>query len=100
MNLDKILDIIYESIDEVNDQFSTDYQMIKSRDTVLFGKSSQLDSLGLVNLIVAVEQMLADELDVHLTLADEKAMSQRNSPFRTVTSLAEYILSLLEENEE
>ena len=74
-------------------------KIAKSVDTALLGASSKLDSLDLVNLIISTEQKLEEELDIHLTLADEKAMSQKNSPFRTVTSLAEYILLLLGKGE-
>ena len=62
--------------------------------TVLLGKASHFDSLGLVNYIVDVEQALDEELGVAVTLADERAMSQTRSPFRTVQSLADYIMTL------
>jgi acyl carrier protein len=71
--------------------------LAKSADTVLFGKSGSLDSLGLVNLIVAVEQGLEETFEASLTLADERAMSQKNSPFRNVNALAEYVDVLLSE---
>jgi len=61
------------------------------------GSSSKLDSLGLINIIVAVENNIENEFDTTITLADERAMSQENSPFRTVGSLADYIELLLEE---
>ena len=63
-------------------------------DTVLLGKSSHFDSLGLVNYIVDVEQALDEELGVAVTLADERAMSQTRSPFRTVQALMDYIMTL------
>lgn len=63
-------------------------------ETVLLGKSSHFDSLGLVNYIVDVEQALDEELGVAVTLADERAMSQTRSPFRTVQSLTDYIMTL------
>ena len=86
--------MIYESIDEISDQITTKVE--KKPDEVLFGQGGKLDSLGLVNLIVAVEGMTEDELDVTITLADEKAMSMKNSPFRTIQTLADYISLLLE----
>ena len=91
---EKILNLIYESIDEISDQITTKVE--KKPDEVLFGQGGKLDSLGLVNLIVAVEGMTEDELDVTITLADEKAMSMKNSPFRTIQTLADYISLLLE----
>ena len=57
-----------------------------------------LDSFGLVNLIVALEQRVEDEFGVSLTLADEKAMSTSRSPFRTVSTLREYVQKLLKDN--
>jgi acyl carrier protein len=66
-------------------------------DTTIYGNDSRLDSLGLINLIVAVEQNIEDEFDVNITIADERAMSQKHSPFRTIGSLAEYIEMLLKE---
>jgi len=65
--------------------------------TQLIGLSSVLDSLGLVQLIVDVEQRLQSEHGISVTLADERAMSQKHSPFRTVSTLADYICVLLED---
>jgi acyl carrier protein len=65
--------------------------------TSLIGRGSLLDSLGLVTLIVDLEQRLEDEYGISLTLADERAMSQKNSPFRTVRSLADYVCLLIAE---
>jgi acyl carrier protein len=59
----------------------------------LFGKGSDLDSLGLVNFIVSVEENINNRFDVSISIVDEKAMSQKNSPFKSVDSLAEYILN-------
>ena len=62
--------------------------------TVLVGPEATLDSLGVVSLIVEVEQRLEMEHEVSVTLASDKAMSQRSSPFRTVGVLADYICEL------
>lgn len=67
--------------------------------TVLLGAEGILDSMGLVSLIVAVEQDVEDEFGKEITIADAKAMSQKNSPFRTVGSLVDYIETLLNEEE-
>ena len=63
--------------------------------TALFGTNGILDSMGLVTLIVEVEQALADRFNITMTLADDRAMSQRSSPFRSVGTLADYILQNL-----
>lgn len=66
-------------------------------ETRLIGREGLLDSMGLVTLIVDVEQQLEEKYDVAILLADERAMSQSRSPFRSVGSLTEYIAMLLEE---
>lgn len=68
-----------------------------SEDTRLIGREAVLDSMGLVNLIIEVEQRLEDEHDVTVVLADERAMSQKNSPFRSVQTLADYICQVAAE---
>ena len=89
--------IVFDTIDEINEQLPQENQLIKAEDTILVGKNGELDSLGLVNLIVATEQRIEDELDISVNLADEKAMSQEVSPFLTVKTLMGYITQLLEE---
>jgi hypothetical protein len=61
----------------------------------LFGGESLLDSLGLVSLIVSIEEVIEDKFDISIILADEKAMSRRTSPFSRVSYLVDYILELI-----
>lgn len=93
---DTILQTIYSAVDELNQQVSE--QLEKSIDTVLFGKGGTLDSLGLVTLIVLTEQKIEEGFGITITLADEKAMSRQNSPFKSIGTLADYIASVLETN--
>jgi D-alanine--poly(phosphoribitol) ligase subunit 2 len=95
MESEKIVHIIFAVIDETNAELSADWQIEKSKDAILFGNGGKLDSLGIVNFIVAVEDRVLEELGILITLADEQAMSQRNSPFRTVSSLSTYIAELM-----
>ena len=57
-------------------------------ETVLLGEGGCLDSLGLVTLVVALEEAIEDRYSKVVALADEKAFSEDRSPFRTVGSLA------------
>lgn len=70
-----------------------------SASTGLVGPQAALDSLGLVTLLVDLEQKIDEAFGCSLTLADERAMSQKSSPFRTVQSLSDYIAHLLEMEE-
>ena len=91
------IDIVYEAMDEHNLVQSRDSILEKDPKTELFGGNSNLDSLGLVTFIVIVEQKVNDIFKKVITLADERAMSQKRSPFRNVQSLVDYIDQLLKE---
>ena len=90
-----VTQIIFNAIDEINEQRSDDKKLEKSLDIAIYGQSGALDSLSLVNFIVSIEDKLIETFDVTLTLADEKAMSQKNSPFSTISNLVEYIIERL-----
>ena len=95
----KITELIITALNEANQDSNVEMQFSEPIDeTVLYGPNGFFDSLGLVNLIVATEQKIEEELGIIITLADERAMSQKNSPFRTIGTLADYILLILEEN--
>jgi len=84
----------------VNDYFeSQDMDIIAEENTVLFGSESVLDSMGLVNVIVDIESRFLDE-NYEISLTSEKAMSRRNSPFRTISTLADFIEEQIAANEE
>jgi acyl carrier protein len=68
-------------------------------DTQLYGKGGVLDSLGLVRVIADLEEEIYENISKSITLADEKAMSQKSSPFRSVSTLSVYIEKLLEAEE-
>ena len=66
-------------------------------DLPLIGKASALDSMSFVMVTAGIEQRLSERQNLAITLVNEKAMSMRNSPFRTVGSLADYVLTLTRE---
>lgn len=98
MNQQEVTAAILEAVAEYNEGLEQEQKLELDPETRLLGKSSKLDSFGLVNLIVVVEEKLYDKFDKPVTLADERAMSQERSPFRTVQSLAEYAYTLLRGN--
>lgn len=98
MKQQDVLAAVLEAVAEYNEQLDDGHKLELDPGTRLLGKSSKLDSFGLVNLIIVVEEKLYDKFDKSITLADERAMSQEHSPFRSVESLAEYAHTLLSEN--
>lgn len=64
-------------------------------ETMLFGNEGLLDSMGLVSLVIAVEQAIEDKFGKNVALADDKALSQSKSPYRTVGTLIDYAAAQL-----
>jgi acyl carrier protein len=94
---DTILEIIRSHVMEIESSFLRPLKEPINESTQLFGTSGLLDSVGLVTLTVAVEQAVEDAFNVSIAIASEKAMSQSKSPFRTVGSLTDWVVQLLEE---
>jgi acyl carrier protein len=89
---DDLIDLIASTITEFSSSEVDPASM--TTETRLFGEAGLLDSIGLVSAVIELEQRLRERFDRSFTLADERAMSQARSPFRTVGSLADYILQL------
>lgn len=70
-----------------------------TKDTPLFGGNSELDSIGLVNVIIDTESRFLDN-DIEISLTSESAMSRSKSPFRTIETLAEFIFEQVGDNNE
>lgn len=87
----KIEEIVFNCTEEFFE--NSDYEINTSIDNKfrLIGNASPLDSLGLVSLIVDIEESINDEFDVELVLASEKAMSARTSPFINLETLISFI---------
>ena len=99
MKKGKIQEIIFEALEMVNQSRGENEKIPVSAQTALFGNDGYLDSMGLVSLLIDIEESLQGE-GVFLSLSDERAMSEKNSPFRDVPSLTEYILRLVGTGEE
>lgn len=83
---EELIALIIETLQGMSEDREASY----TGETALMGNNKVVDSLGLVSLIAAVEQAIDDRYNVLVTLADEKAFSQRTSPFLTIASMAEY----------
>ncbi|MGH3117315.1 MAG: acyl carrier protein [Gaiellales bacterium] len=93
---DELVALIMGALNEQGDGPGITIAADLGRDTALLGRDGVLDSMGLVALVVAVEQVIEDEYGVSVSLADERALSERKSPFKTVGTLAEYAGRLVE----
>ncbi len=96
---ESILNIVIATAKMIGDETNNDSLKGANADTPLFGINGNLDSLGLVQLIAEVESRVSAEMGKTIVIANEKALSQKISPFRTVRSLAAYTEQLLAESE-
>lgn len=94
MDNSAIVDVILGVMADANQARVEGQQLEISPTAPLFGAPSPLDSLGLVALLIDIEEAFADRGHA-ITLSDERAMSQKRSPFRDVPSLAEYVAGLI-----
>jgi acyl carrier protein len=93
----EIIQLIIDTVNELVEQDELEIGGEVTADTLLFGREGILDSMGLVSTVIAVEQAIEEKFNTSISLADEKALSQKNSPYRTVTTLAEYAMQLVNE---
>jgi acyl carrier protein len=91
------LPAIYRAVDWINAELPANRQLVKTPEARLLGSQSVLDSLHLVSLLITIEREVEDMFGVSLTLASERALSMKESPFRTIQSLASYIEVLISE---
>ena len=88
-----IEEIIYPVLDEFKEE---ELDFTNSPDVVLFGEGDTvLDSLSLVDFLVGIQDKVSEVTGKDIVLASPKALSNANSPFKTVETLSAYIEELL-----
>lgn len=90
MDQPSILAIVLRALEQANRARVPTERLEVSPSAPLFGASSPLDSLGLVALLIDMEEAF-EQAGHPIVLSDERALSQTRSPFRDVPSLVAYI---------
>ena len=94
MNRSDTLDLIREAVRGLDDSLLQGETKSLEESTQLIGANGLVTSIGLVNLIMDLEILLEDRFGVSVTIADERALSQTRSPFRTIGSLADHVTEI------
>ena len=92
---DKIISIIFNTIDEHNLINNEELMLAKSLETELLGKNSNLDSLGFINLLVSIESEVQKQINDKIRVIDEDLFLLEDGPYQRVGTLSEYISSKL-----
>ena len=93
---DAIRDVVLGAMRSANEARDGASQLVVSVEAPIFGPDSPLDSLGLVGLLLDIEEGL-QAIGCEVVLSDERAVSQKRSPFRSVQSLVSYVGTLARE---
>ncbi len=88
---EKILQVVFSAIDEINQNACKEDPLEKSTDMVLFGSSGKIDSLAFMTFIISVEEKIEKVFNLPIILTSEGALSQEDNPFETVGELVDYI---------
>ena len=94
----EIENIIKESLLEILEETGGKKIKMISRNTTLYGVQGILDSLALVRLVAEIEGKISEKLNKDISLVNERALSQKNSPFLTIGSLTDYIVKIINES--
>jgi acyl carrier protein len=92
---DQILSVINGVLLDVNQELDHEEFRRPSEQTLIYDGENGIDSLSLVLLLGTLEARINQEFGANILIASEKAMSMRNSPFRSVGSLASFVESEL-----
>ncbi len=93
MDKNNIYKAVSIAADQINESLSEDGQLLVSEDMLVTGVGSSLDSLTVVNLILAIEEKLASELSLDVLIFDESLVADPEGPFKNINSLVKFIHS-------
>lgn len=92
---DEVIEVLFEGLDEFNQTLPPEERVPKSLETRLLGEDGSVDSLGLTMFIVSVESKIEQRFGRLVRLVDGLALSESDSPLRTINTLAQHILNQL-----
>lgn len=84
----RVLEVVLQTMRDESEDLGYSTLADPTEATTIYGGDAGLDSLSLVRLISALERNAERHFGRRVVLADEKALSMRNSPYRDAGSLA------------
>ncbi len=88
---DDLLGIIYECATALNAQRAPEQRIALETTTVLVGDGGRLDSLGLVSLLVMIEEAVEEKMDGECALVDTVFNENSEDRIWTIADLVENI---------
>jgi hypothetical protein len=94
---ESLLQCIKDSLEEVNTMREEAIPLDEMNEVHLYGDTGVFDSMQLVSFLTVVEEKIADNLGLSITIVSEKAVSRKISPFSNVDTLVDYLLEEIAE---
>jgi acyl carrier protein len=86
---ESVLNWVYSACDAVNRDLPDEEKIEKSKDTVLHGDESNVDSLSLINLMMEVESAVEKESGKRVSLLNADAFN--SGRFTTIETFSNYV---------
>ena len=90
---EKIEKIIFKIIDEKNIELNL--EMEKSLDTIIIGKDSELDSLGVFSFVLDVEKEIENEFDKDVSLINDEFFNNTSNHMENIKNLKIFLIKML-----
>lgn len=90
---EKIEKIIFKIIDEKNIEFNL--EMEKSLNTIIIGKDSELDSLGVFSFVLDVEKEIENEFDTQVSLINDEFFDNKSKHMENIKNLKIFLIKML-----
>ena len=87
--------IVFRAIDRVNEVQPDDNLLAKSPATILIGQGGQLDSMGFVNFVAALEEEMNEAIDTGVNVSDELNSRSQDAKASTVGDWIGVVHSLI-----
>jgi acyl carrier protein len=87
--------LVEEVIDELNQLLPGDQPLAKAPATVILGEAGSLDSMSIVNLIVALDNKLEKRLGRPVTLTEDPRLFEKDGVLGSVGRMTDLVLEIM-----
>ncbi|MBF0624639.1 MAG: hypothetical protein HQL82_07505 [Magnetococcales bacterium] len=95
----RVRELVFESIDDVNLGLDPDNRLTKDDSEPLFGPNSRLGSLGLVNLLLAVEERVEAGFGQPILITDNPTLFNSEGPLRSLGVFIDFVADMVRKSE-
>jgi len=90
---------VFDAVEDLNAQLPAAQRLSRTRATPLVGPGATLDSLGLINLIAALQRRVEDAFGVRLTLAEGELLAGGTGEVSSLGGLIAVVEGMLDRRE-